>query len=81
MNVESFASSHPLKELKLSNEVKAIAELQEKWIEETGVSKTPTIFINDYELPSLYTIADLQRILPDLAEYYFLEKQPSKINT
>lgn len=81
MNVESFASSHPLKELKVSNEVKAIAELQEKWIEETGVLKTPTIFINDYELPSLYTIADLQRILPDLAEYYFLEKKPSNINT
>tara|TARA_Y100000593_G_C4234322_1_gene298699 strand:- start:178 stop:870 length:693 start_codon:yes stop_codon:yes gene_type:complete len=39
MNVESFASSHPLKELKLSNEVKAMAELQEKWIEEIGVSK------------------------------------------
>lgn len=81
MNVESFASSHPLKELKVSNEVKAIAELQEKWIEETGVLKTPTIFINDYELPSLYTIADLQRILPDLAEYYFLQKKPSNINT
>ncbi|MAN87622.1 MAG: hypothetical protein CL555_12545 [Algoriphagus sp.] len=81
MNVESFASSHPLKELKLSNEVKAMAELQEKWIEEIGVSKTPTIFINDYELPSLYTIADLHRILPDLAEYYFLENQHSNLKS
>lgn len=81
MNVESFANSHPLKELKLSNEVEAMAELQEKWIEENGVSKTPTIFINDYELPSLYTVADLQRLLPVLAEYYFLEKQASNLNT
>lgn len=81
MNVESFASSHPLKELKLSNEVKAMAEWQEKWIVETGVTKTPTIFINGYELPSLYTIADLQRLLPDLAEYYFLENQHSNLNT
>jgi hypothetical protein len=81
MNVQSFASSHPLKELKLDNEVKAMAELQEKWIEETGVAKTPTVFINGYELPSLYRIADLHRMIPELAEYYFIEQTLNQLNT
>jgi protein-disulfide isomerase len=38
-------------------------EAMNKWCKSTGISFTPTIFINDYQLPDVYSIEDLQYFL------------------
>jgi uncharacterized membrane protein len=55
----------------ISEDVYKLETLQESWIGEADVLRTPTIFINGYELPSLYSLADLQTLIPDLEELNF----------
>ena len=38
-------------------------ENMDKWCKATGISFTPTIFINGYQLPDAYSIEDLQYFL------------------
>ena len=38
-------------------------EAMDKWTKETDISFTPTIFVNDYQLPEIYTIEDLNYLL------------------
>ncbi|MBX2887900.1 MAG: thioredoxin domain-containing protein [Ferruginibacter sp.] len=38
-------------------------EMMEKWCNETGITFTPTIFINGQQLPDAYSIEDLQYFL------------------
>ena len=37
-----------------------------KWIQKNGITATPTIFINNKMLPSVYQISDLKYFLNDL---------------
>ncbi|MEX0773311.1 MAG: hypothetical protein WD038_09105 [Balneolales bacterium] len=39
-----------------------------EWIEQENVNKTPTYFINGYELPENYDIEDLMALTPGLVE-------------
>lgn len=41
-----------------------------EWIEQERINKTPTWFINGYELPDAYRIEDLMGMVPGLAENY-----------
>jgi len=38
-------------------------EAMEKWCKSADISFTPTIFINDYQLPDAYSIEDLKYFL------------------
>ena len=40
-------------------------EPMDKWCKAMGISFTPTIFINGYQLPYAYNIEDLQYFLLD----------------
>ncbi|HCD52391.1 MAG TPA: hypothetical protein DEQ34_08085 [Balneolaceae bacterium] len=38
------------------------------WVEQTHISKTPTLFVNGYEMPVNYTVDDLKAMIPGLTE-------------
>jgi protein-disulfide isomerase len=38
------------------------------WIKQVGMKGTPSLFLNGYQLPSEYDIADLKVMLPELAD-------------
>ena len=56
-----FASKYPLNgELKLQGDkIKAMRE----WCDKTGIAFTPTFFVNGYQLPEIYSVADLKYFL------------------
>ncbi|QES88728.1 vitamin K epoxide reductase family protein [Rhizosphaericola mali] len=56
-----FAAKYPMNgELKLqANKVKAMRD----WCNKTGITFTPTFFVNGYQLPQQYTVADLKYFL------------------
>ena len=58
---ELFALKYPMNGelLKQGNKIEAMS----KWCKATGISVTPTIFINGYQLPDAYNIEDLQYFL------------------
>lgn len=58
---EYFASKHPVTE-QLAKQGPAI-EAMDKWCIEMNIQYTPTFFINGFELPSAYSIEDLQYFL------------------
>lgn len=74
MDVEFFVKSHSLTEIWQDNEVKYMAELQEKWVEKDWENKTPTNTLNGHKPSSLYQESDLQRTIPELAEHYFIDQ-------
>jgi protein-disulfide isomerase len=54
---EAFANKHPLNgELKLQDD-KIVA--MEAWCVDTGITNTPTIFINGRQLPRAYSVEDI----------------------
>lgn len=58
-----FAKKYPLNGefTRQGNKIEAMY----KWCKSTGINFTPTIFINDYQLPDAYSIGDLQYFLAD----------------
>ena len=59
---EAFAAKYPMNgELKLQDDQ---LSAMNHWCKETGISFTPTIFVNGYQLPEIYTVADLKYFLP-----------------
>ncbi len=60
---ELFAAKYPLNgELKLRSEK---IEMMNKWCRATDIQFTPTIFINGYQMPDVYSVGDLQYFLSD----------------
>lgn len=76
--MEKFSRSHPING-NIANEVYKIEEAQEMWIEEAKVGRTPTFFINGYELPPLYELSDLGPLIIELAGEYFIESDKLKV--
>ncbi len=60
-NYEVFKNKYPMNGelLKQSSKIEAM----DKWCKETGITFTPTIFVNGNQLPKEYTIEDLQYFL------------------
>ncbi len=58
-----FAAKYPMNGelLKQGNKIEAM----DKWCKAVGISFTPTIFINGYQLPDAYNIEDLQYFLSE----------------
>jgi hypothetical protein len=64
-NYTDFASKYPIESEEL-NQTKHVAAM-DAWCKNTGITHTPTIFINGYQLPDNYRIEDLQYFLLDEA--------------
>ncbi|WP_161890954.1 vitamin K epoxide reductase family protein [Pontibacter russatus] len=60
---ERFAAHYPMNRELLNQSGKIDA--MNKWCKSAGISYTPTIFINGYQLPDAYNIEDLQYFLLD----------------
>lgn len=60
-----FASQYPLQQ---TLPVEYLLQQHQYWITENKIQHTPTIFINGYELPKLYTVDDLPLMISSLTE-------------
>jgi uncharacterized membrane protein len=58
---EQFAAKYPMNGELIQQEHKIDAMSQ--WCHETGISFTPTFFVNGYQLPDIYTVEDLKYFL------------------
>lgn len=60
-NYEHFASRYPMQDRLVQQEEKIAA--MHNWCAKAGITHTPTIFINNHELPDIYNIHDLKIFL------------------
>ena len=61
MDYNVFAEKYLLNgELQMQGEK---LEAMSKWCKETGITFTPTLFINEHQLPEVYKIEDVQNLL------------------
>ncbi|WP_423737522.1 vitamin K epoxide reductase family protein [Chitinophaga caseinilytica] len=58
---ESFAGRYPIEDRLAQQDLKIKA--MHDWCIKTGIAHTPTIFINNYELPDIYDVHDLKNFL------------------
>jgi len=63
-NYEVFAGQYPVSEKELDAQTTKI-DAMKKWCDDVEISFTPTIFINEHQLPDAYSVSDLK---------YFLEE-------
>lgn len=69
MNVESFAARYSANgELIHVND--DLETQHYRWITENNIARTPTFFINGYEMPKGYRVNDLMLMVPGLAEIF-----------
>lgn len=59
---DHFKAKYPLKESVLNQQSEKLAAMK-KWCQDMSISFTPTIFINGHQLPNIYHIKDLKKIL------------------
>lgn len=69
MNLSSFAATHPLKAA-IGDATRAIEEFHYSWAEAAKIRRTPTFFVNGYELPHVYKLEDLKSMVPGLEELF-----------
>lgn len=55
-------------------DVNSILQQHENWIEQSSIVFTPTFFVNGKEVPGRYELAELEILLPQLADV-FAEQQ------
>ena len=80
MDAVKFADLHPV-----NGEV-SIAEAEEymqahyNWIKQAGINKTPTTFMNGYELPAAYRVKELFVLVPGLVDAFGNQNGINKAN-
>ena len=79
MDKKTFESLHSLNGKISSVELKENTQTHYSWIQKAEISKTPTTFMNGYELPSAYRMKDLIALIPGLA-HSFTEQQTNLKN-
>ena len=60
-NYEAFAIKYPIDET-IATQTIAIDKMDE-WCTKTEIQFTPTIFINGYQMPEVYSVNDLKYLL------------------
>lgn len=60
-NFETFAAAHPVNGAVKAQEEKIVA--MHEWCKKMEISFTPTLFVNGYQLPDMYSVADLKYFL------------------
>jgi hypothetical protein len=71
MNYDQFIKKYnPAKEINNSS----ILKFHEDWLKNNNIKRTPSLFINGYEMPKQYTISDFQKIVFSLNEKAKSEK-------
>jgi len=70
MDVEIFGDSHPLNGVVSDKEAEEYSRAHYGWIKQAGITKTPTTFMNGYELPTAYRLKDLAALIPGLTDTF-----------
>ncbi|MCI1187940.1 thioredoxin domain-containing protein [Hymenobacter sp. DH14] len=73
MNLDKFAATHPADftdDYSLSTQ---LGTQHYVWVKQHGIARTPTLYLNGYQFPNAYKVADLQLMLPGLAEHFSQE--------
>lgn len=73
MNLDKFSATHPADftgDYSLSTQ---LGTQHYVWVKQHGIARTPTLYVNGYQFPSAYKVADLQLMLPSLAEHFSQE--------
>lgn len=59
---EVFKTKFPLEDEEIRRQNIKLEEMK-RWCDKTGISFTPTIFVNDYHLPDVYRLEELKHLL------------------
>ncbi len=51
-------------------DVTPIMQKHKSWVQESGITHTPTFFINGRRLPGRYNLSDLEKMIPQLSETF-----------
>jgi len=70
MDVEIFVDSHPVNGALTEIEADSYLKAHYDWVKSAGITKTPTTFMNGYELPAAYRVKDLAALIPGLADAF-----------
>ncbi|TVR32733.1 MAG: hypothetical protein EA390_04770 [Balneolaceae bacterium] len=70
MDKETFASAHPLNGGLQPTEADSYLKAHYEWVKGAGITKTPTTFMNGYELPAAYRVKDLFVLIPGLVDVF-----------
>lgn len=65
MDFKKFSEKHKAREEHKGNE---IGRIHYEWAVKNNIARTPTVFINGYELPPQYDIDDLEHVIAGLTE-------------
>jgi thiol-disulfide isomerase/thioredoxin len=68
MDIEKFKTLYPLSKNCI---VDRFLSQQERWVKESKISATPTIFVNGFQLPVYYGLMDLQGLIVGLKTHSF----------
>jgi hypothetical protein len=78
MDKETFASFHPINGQQPEAEVDRYMQAHYNWVKKADITKTPTTFMNGYELPAAYRVKDLVPLIPGLEDVYIDQKEANK---
>jgi len=70
MNTETFAGSYAVNGELPEPETAAYLDAHYDWVKNAGITKTPTTFMNGYELPAAYRVMDLVALIPGVADEF-----------
>jgi len=70
MNADKFEKSHPVNGAVSEPDAEAYLQAHCNWIKAVGITKTPTTFMNGYELPAVYRVKDLVSLIPGLVDAF-----------
>ncbi|MBE9048689.1 hypothetical protein IQ255_30655 [Pleurocapsales cyanobacterium LEGE 10410] len=70
MDAETFAIRYPVNGKLTESEVELYLNTHYDWVKNTGITKTPTTFMNGYELPAAYRVKDLFALVPGLVDSF-----------
>ena len=59
-NYESWSQKYPVN--KITDEAVEIVQQHRHWLQQNKIERIPTFFINNFSLPKLYKIEDINRI-------------------
>jgi len=78
MNAKKFATSYPAYGAVSDTETEEYSQAHYAWLKGAGITKTPTTFMNGYELPSSYRMKDLFLLIPGITDFFIDPKDRIK---
>ncbi|PWN08246.1 vitamin K epoxide reductase family protein [Rhodohalobacter mucosus] len=67
---ETFEAACPVNGSVSDSVAKEYVQAHYEWVKSAGITKTPTTFMNGYELPATYRVKDLAVLIPGLTDAF-----------